>query len=1007
MLLQRASAGSGKTFKLAKTYIRLFISTKEQGTDFYRLLSPTEVRDAHSHILGVTFTNKATNEMKQRIVEKLAALASPVPSEGLEPAGYRFPDYLLEFTGEDPNADPADDVLYISKGIRPSRAEVTATCRAALGSLLNDYGDFNISTIDSFFQGVLRTLAYELHLNDSYHVELNDDFLAQVGVDGALSSVKERESDTGTRNDMGRYMSDWLHVVMGHRLKQGETWDAFSKRGNSGIYSELLALAGKMSREDFKKQMAAMEDYFSEPGRFMRFYRGVLRAGTSTSRLHAEAQKAARGFMAISDPSTYNAGVEAGLTDILESGDFKKLDIKAKFDQNRSDYPGEVSTRNLPFKKGTPALSDPAVMQAFTRVCDALKAWQDDCNYRTALLSRLHYLGALFCIGQSIESFREENNIIPLSSTNDILRRIIGKDDVPFIYERTGVKLHHFLLDEFQDTSRMQWHNLRPLLEQSDSCGYENLIIGDAKQSIYRFRNADPALISGGVEHDFPYTRVLPSAADKGTRLYEAVNTNWRSTRHVASFNNSLFQHMAMLLDQEGENLFTTLYDNVVQPVRHRDKAGYVSVDFAGGNGFDSLGGRIDSLRGRGYAMSDIAILTDTRANSQKAIRALMEHNQSRCLEDDGYRPIEFMSEESLLVGESPAVKLILSVLALISKDFIVPQQEAGEGAQESRDDHLRRYELERLAANFNISLWRGETSNVAEVAEAEQVITNEEIEAMYRRMGAVTLPALVECIASTFLTEEMQTSQVAYLAAFQDSVLQYCDIYPSDPVSFLEWWNENGGKITIAAPEGVDAVQVMTVHKSKGLEFDVVLIPDADWPLAPGKEEKEIIWIHHTPRGLTDEEAADTPECIPITPDGKWMNTPSCPFYEAYHKFFIECRTDQLNKTYVAFTRAIRELYINAPLQKSAAAGSLKVGYYMKQAITRVLAQSTVRDENMADPAQCHFDGTVFTYGDLQAVKPRPHAESQEERQDVIIIGRYSPAHGAGTAEAVFVPDN
>lgn len=1007
MLLQRASAGSGKTFKLAKTYIRLFISTKEEGSDFYRLLSPAEVCDAHSHILGVTFTNKATNEMKQRIVEKLAALASPVPAEGLEPAGYHFPDYLLEFTGEDPNADPEDDVLYISKGIRPTRAEVTATCRAALSSLLNDYGDFNISTIDSFFQGVLRTLAYELHLNDSYHVELNDDFLAQVGVDGALSSVKEGDSDTGTRNAMGRYMSDWLHTVMGHRLKQGETWDAFSKRGNSGIYSELLALAGKMSREDFKEQMAAMEGYFATPERFMRFYRSVLRAGASTSRLHAEAQKAAREFMDISDPSTYNAGVEAGLADIMESGDYKKLAIKAKFDQNRSDYPGETSTRNLPFKKGTPALSDPAVMQAFTRVCDALKAWQDDCNYRSALLSRLHYLGALFYIGQSVESFREENNIIPLSSTNDILHRIIGKDDVPFIYERTGVKLHHFLLDEFQDTSRMQWHNLRPLLEQSDSYGYENLIIGDAKQSIYRFRNADPALISGGVEDDFPNTRVLPSAADKGTRLYEAVNTNWRSTRHVVSFNNSLFQYMATLLDQEGESLFSALYDNVVQPIRHRDKAGYVSVDFAGGNGFDSLGERIDSLRARGYAMSDIAILTDTRANSQKAIHAIMEHNQGRCMEDAGYRPIEFMSEESLLVGESPAVKLILSVLALISKDFMVPPKEEGEEAPESRDDHLRRYELERLAANFNISLWRGETSNVAEVAEAEQVITNEEIEAMYRRMGAVTLPALVECIASTFLTEEMQTSQVAYLAAFQDSVLQYCDAYPSDPVSFLEWWNENGGKITIAAPEGVEAVQVMTIHKSKGLEFEVVLIPDADWLLAPTKEEKELIWVSHTPRGLTDEETADTPECIPITPDGKWMNTPSCPFYKEYHKFFIECRTDQLNKTYVAFTRAIRELYINAPLQKTAAAGSLKVGYYMKQAITRMLAPSTMSDDNTVNPAQCHFDGNVFTYGDLQEVKPGPRAEEQEEREDVIIIGRYSPARGSGTAEAVFVPES
>lgn len=1009
MLLQRASAGSGKTFKLAKTYIRLFISTREEGSDFYRLLSPGEVRDAHSHILGVTFTNKATNEMKQRIVEKLAALATPVPSEGLEPEGYKFPDYLLEFTGQASTADPMEDVLYISKGIRATRAEVTATCRAALSTLLNDYGDFNISTIDSFFQGVLRTLAYELHLNDSYRLELNDDYLAQVGVDEALTSVKDVAHTKGVHADMGRYMREWLHIVMSHRLTQGETWDAFSKRGGSGIYTELLALAGKMSREDFKKQLSLMEDYFADSSRFIRFYRSVLRASASVSRLHTQARQAAREFMAITDPTTYNAGVESGLREILESAEYKKLTIKAKFAQNCSDYSGELSVRNLPFKKGEAALLDSHIMQTFTRVCDTLKAWQKERDYRSAVLSRLHYMGALFYVGASIESFREENNIIPLSATNDILQRVIGRDEVPFIYERTGVKLHHFLLDEFQDTSSMQWQNLRPLLEQSDSNGYENLIIGDAKQSIYRFRNADPSLISGGVERDFPYTRVLPSTTDRDTPLYEAVNTNWRSSRNLVSFNNSLFSEMASLLDREqGDEMFGRLYDNVVQPIRHRTKPGYVQVDFGSNAGFASLGSLIDSLRDRGYSLSDIAILTDTRTDSRKAITSIVAHNKRQSDVDAHYPPIEFMSEESLLVGESAAVKLILSVLAIISKDFIIPSaDESAEEEIDKRDNHLRRYELERLAANFNISLWRGTSANVAEVAKAEQVIIPAEIEAMYRRLGAVTLPALVEGIAATFLTEEMQTSQPAYLAAFQDCVLQYCETYPSDPVSFLEWWSENGNKIAIAAPEGVNAVQVMTVHKSKGLEFEVVLIPNANWVLGPDKEDKEIIWVSHTPRGLTPEEAADTPKLIPITPDGSWMNSPDCPFYKEYHRFFMECRTDQINKTYVAFTRAVSELYINAPLPAKTPAGSLKVGAYMRGALHNLLEVPCKNDDNLINSAECSFDGTLFTYGSPPQHLSTPKPGLADEAEEIILIERYSPSRGAGTAQSIFVRDD
>lgn len=1000
MLLQRASAGSGKTFKLAKTYIRLFISAKDEDAGFYRLLSPREVRDNHSHILGITFTNKATNEMKQRIVEKLAALACPVPAEGMEPAGYKFPDYMLDFTGEKPGADPVDDILYISKGIKATRREITETCRAALGSLLNDYGDFNISTIDSFFQGVLRTLAYELHINDTYHVELNDDYLTQVGVDDALGSVKKEES--GTAADAARYMGEWLRIIMDHRLNQGGAWDAFSKRGGKGIYGELYSLARKMSLETFKRTMAGLQEYFSEPDRFLRFYRATLDKAKGVSAGHRKARTAVIRFRKATTPDNYNRGIASGLEAILGASAFDAPVVGVKFERGRTGLLADRKPGDMPFKKGSPELSDPTLTGLFTEICDALYDWQCERAYWVNVLSRLHYLGALYFVSAGIDDFREENNVIPLSATNDILHRIIGNDEVPFIYERSGVHLHHFLLDEFQDTSTMQWVNLRPLLAQSDSNGHENLIIGDAKQSIYRFRNADPSLITYGVQRDFPDTRVLPDSLTPGTPAYEAVNTNWRSSVRVVAFNNTLFSSLADMLDGGVPGLFSNLYGNVVQAAAKRQLPGYINIDFTSGNGYAALGTLIDSLRERGYDMSDIAILVDRGVDGRKAISHIIAHNKEMTAQDPGYSPIEFISEESLLIGESPAVKVIVAVLSLIARDFIVSKEAEETSGGERRSNRLRLYELERLVANFHIGLSRGAIGSVAEVAETEAVITHEEIEALYRRLGAVTLPSLVEGIAATFLTEAMQTTQAAYISAFQDAVLQFCEAYPTDIGSFLSWWADNGGKLSIAAPEGIDAIQVMTIHKSKGLEFKVVIIPKADWALAPEKEEHELIWVEHTPRGLTPEEAADAPSVIPVTPHGPTMSDPSSPFYKSYMDFFMECRIDQLNKTYVAFTRPVRELYVTAPVSKSERESGVptKIGGWIYMALKSYLdAHTDAPDHNLVAPADCELTDTTFEYGEKAA--PTPKTDETTNEKKYIYIDRYTPTHPVGPESA------
>lgn len=1015
MLLQRASAGSGKTFKLAKTYIRLFISVLHEESGTYRLLQPAELRDNHSHILGVTFTNKATNEMKQRIVKKLAELAKPVPVKGMEPPGYKFPDYMLDFTGETPGADSVHDVIYTSPGQPASRAEITATCRTALHVLLNDYGNFNISTIDSFFQSVLRTLTYELNIDSTYHVELNDEFLAQTGVDETLTAVKEN----GREQAAPDFMSEWLKDIMTRRMEQGDKWNAFSQ-GSNGIYGEMLEMAKKMTSESFKRNLEELKDYFADGERFTRFYKATVRASGEIDGLHKECREAARRFRLMTKGDTYSRGVDTILNAIVFSSPTTPVLPSAMVIKNCNDYAGE-RTRSNPFKAKTPAASDPEKLALFSDLCDKLCRWQERRQYWGSVLSRLNYMGALFYINSNIERFRRANNIIPLSETNDILHRIINRDEVPFIYERTGVRLHHFLLDEFQDTSRLQWSNLRPLLAQSDSNGHDNLIIGDAKQSIYRFRNAAPEIINGGVEEDFPATRVLPDPATAGTPAYDAVNTNWRSAMHVVDFNNRLFATLASQLDADTlshtpdmaeQTYFSDLYANTVQAI-HKDKLpGYVRVDLAT-EGFTALGTLIDELRGRGFPLSKITVLVDNATDGRKAIKSIREHNEAMKGNDASYAPIEFISEDSLLINESPAVKIILSVLNLIAFDFIAPESTDAEPTHTS-SDRMRHFELQRLVANYNIGLWNGTVNTIEEADGSEAVVSQEQLAALYRRLGAVTLPALVEGIAGTFVQEKLQGTQAAFIAAFQDVVLSYCDTYPSDIASFLQWWSDNGTRLCIAAPDGIEAVQVMTVHKSKGLEFEAVITPKADWVLGPVKENLELIWASVVPEGLSEEERADAPPRIPVTPHGGSMHDPASPFYKDYHEFFMQNRTDQLNKTYVAFTRAVRELYVYAKTTKTV---SDRIGNRLRSAFDSITASSQLRDTKLL-----LYDGNVLEYGqkvnlnkekndkETTDKKRRKALEEQgvkvpepEPEPHIIEITRYSPGHPQSSDNALF----
>lgn len=865
--LQRASAGSGKTYTLTRKYIWFLISTRTDDGG-WRLRTARELADGLARILAITFTNKATNEMKLRIVGKLADLASADSPETLPPDRLAKIDYLKDFCNE----------------LQTSPEQVGKTCREALSVLLNEYSDFKVSTIDSFFQTVLRTFAYESSLNDSYQVEIDSDFIAAAAVDATLNEIDSEGEATPAYY--------WLEILMKEEAGKGaKTWNVFQKGSSSSVYGRLLSTVKRLEKEDFKNVRDKLDEYFDTCGETEDPLRDAYERGREIAetplvealeeaRCHAERLKKLFISNAL-DPETDGALHLAG-----RIAKISRLTLNSPAaDDFKVQDPDKVKTV---FRKGRggdcPDIGEMVneareMYAAHARFHELLEGpvWR----HWSVYAPHIPYLGLLGIARRKMKEYLDDNNTIQLAETNSMLRRIIGEDDAPFVYERLGSRLDHFLIDEFQDTSRLQWENLRHLLHESDSRGEDNMIIGDAKQSIYRFRNADPSIITDTVPEEFP------DRIDRGLSVED--NTNWRSDRTIVEFNNLFFsgalEKIAPL--SKGHVDFNDLYANVVQYPSHRKREGFVKALFIaapeGGPdpqgrpkkydsteraeaarqiALDNIGPLVVSLLERGYRQSDIAFLVRSNSLAKEVINTLVAYNASLSPTD---RRIEFISEESLLVSSSEAVGTIISILGKMTGAPLSPLEQVKE--------------------------YHGGKS------------PHEAIDNMLAGMQTVALPALVEAITETFVPEYQRRTQAVFIAALQDMVLEFCDSHPADVASFLEWWKVKGALRSISSPEGTDAVQVMTIHKSKGLEFRCVIIPFEDSSLIPDKRS-EWRWV----RPFAPFMEIGFPPFVEVQTVPALSETVHS---ELYDRFFDLYTMDSLNTLYVAFTRAVDELYI------------------------------------------------------------------------------------------------
>ena len=916
--LQRASAGSGKTYTLTKIYIRNFLAKKVNNR--YRLRTEPEMRAVHGRILAITFTNKATNEMKQRIVTALANLA------GLYSQDDEKIDYLSDFIEE----------------FSATKEQVQQAALLGLNILLHGYSDFQISTIDAFFQSILRTLAVETDRNESYQIELDDKYLSQVGVDMTLSEVND---NTGRKKSYAKF---WIQSLILDMLRDGEGWNPFKKSKN-GLYAELVNFTNLFHSEVFKENVEAeLMEYLTSDVDYMKVYSKLKKSHKDCHEEYKEAYSESRTAILEMlknegcDFNSLNSKNYGGLWRRQSDSDFSDVPIgKVKFGFGKSIMSLEgvdeedVVVLLKDYKEKADALQGLAYMLCEHR--DLMLEWEILDRFWSATNGKLYYLGLIKSIKENIRQFREENNMIPLSETNRILQGIINEDDAPFIYERVGTYINYYLIDEFQDTSRLQWSNLCPLVSESLSHeeDYDNLIIGDVKQSIYRFRNAEPMLIQNDVPERF-------DCEIRGESVDE--NTNWRSNREIVKFNNSFFHRIAHTLDCErGADKsdstrlkISSLYSNAIQKIKNIDKPGYVEVNFMGHNAnvYDEMGDLVHRLLDKGYAQKDIAFLVSNGDHGVALIDALMAYNADE--KNAGKTPISVISEESLKISSSSAVKLVVAVLQLIVK---------GNAKKGVKTDDMRnsKVEMDEFISSYNYIYCNNPDLSATEIIERYfSDESNINVSDILKEVHTVALPALVENIIIKVVPEKLRQSDVAFLAAFQDEVLEYCQMYPADIASFVRWWNDTGAKkSSISSPEDTDAVQIMTIHKSKGLEFKCVIIPYADWSLDVTKPST--IWVR--PKLPNDVEISGMPPYLPIGMNNALKDTL---YNDDYEQEFDRIVVDQLNKTYVAFTRAVNELYIYA--QSTKKAESTLIGDYLKRIVPQMY------DTKLLDPSEIEF---------------------------------------------------
>ena len=786
LTVYKASAGSGKTFALAVQYIKLVV----QDPQSYR------------NILAVTFTNKATEEMKTRILSQLYGIWKQLPDSD---------SYMQE----------------VCRLLEATPAFVSQRAGQALTLLLHNYNHFRVMTIDTFFQSVLRNLARELDLTANLRIGLNDTQVEELAVDRLIEELKTTD-----------VMLQWILKYIMENISDDKSWN---------VIGQIKQFGKTIFRDYYRDISKELNDKIQHEG-FFNQYSQQLRQIRDTAK--ERMQQIGEEFFNIlreenlspDDLANKSRGI-ASFFQKLVDGNFDNSIENATVD-NCLGNPEKWYAKNSPHREKIHMLAD-------SRLCSLLRTAVDERpiqwrRYQSArlTLNHLNQVRLLSSIETKVRELNYEANRFLLSDTQKMLSALISDSDSPFIFEKIGTQLEHIMIDEFQDTSTVQWQNFRILLlETMSHQNSQNLIVGDVKQSIYRWRSGDWRLLND-IEQQFPEAMIQT----------EVLKTNRRSERNVIEFNNNFFTEAARIEYEELQELpqaaqLERAYSEVRQEIpKGSPNSGWVHVELLPDNDYQQqmLSRTVDTvatLLKQGIAQQKMAILVRTNSYIPMIANYFAEQMPT----------VSIISDEAFRLDASLTVNIIIQALRLINNP----------------NDQLARAYLQK-------------TCGISEVDNHTEL----------------SLYELVEQLFADLQLDKFD-NQTAYVCTFFDQLRQYTADNPATIRDFLRQWDEDICAKTIQSDVS-NGIRIISIHKSKGLEFDHIICPFCDWQL---EKTGNVLWCRPQEAPFSD---------IPLAPIDYSKKGMMGTIYEAdYQQEHLQNVVDNLNLLYVAFTRARSSLCV------------------------------------------------------------------------------------------------
>jgi len=840
-LIYKSSAGSGKTYTIAKEYLKLALSAPKY----------------FKGILAVTFTNKAADEMKDRVLSFLKAFSNGE---------------------ESPLMKELEDYFHCDANEIKKRAE------EVLGNILHDYSNFAITTIDTFFNQVIRTFTREIGLQGGFDIEMDlDDVLTEI-IDKMLASLHEDDE-----------LRKWLVDFAIERLREGKSYE---------FREEIRNLARQLFQEQYKELESSLSG-LSVERKTLKDLSNYLVDITNDfeDKLKEFGEEALseikKNGLSVDDFSSGKSGV-AGQFIKWEKGDFS---TPGKRVMDALEDPAKWFAKKSIVKDQIESLVNQSLMTTLQEGYDFYLSHIS--AYRTAVEVNkyLYTFGLLNDLTIKIREYREEHEVILISDLPQFLKQIIDDSDAPYIYEKIGNRYHHFLIDEFQDTSAFQWGNFKPLVSNSLASGNFNMVVGDVKQSIYRWRGGNAELLLHQVATDVGKEQVSEKFLD----------VNYRSHEQVIQFNNELFQVTPFLLRDFLKNELSDLpkglqnklqdrlqhlvqsYEGVAQDVPSFAKSeGYINVSFTpkpkrGENEtWDDLAikwtiAQVEILQQNGNSLKDIAILVRDSGQENKLVEAFGIYKQSdQIVPDCSY---EVISAQAMYLTNAAVVNFLVAVFKYLN----------------NQKEHIA---LIEVIYEYQVNILQNEIA-------LNELFTNdmsnflpESFVKYIHVLGRFPLYELTEILIRIFQLNEKE-GELAYLQAFQDAILEYSKHEKGDLHSFLHWWGLKGKKRTVQFSENLEAIKILTIHKSKGLQYRNLIVPFCQWGMDHNAIFSNILWTQNL-----EEEPYNSLPAIPLRYSSVLKDSL---FSEKYFDEKIKAHTDNLNLLYVALTRAEQNLLIHA----------------------------------------------------------------------------------------------